>query len=274
MLVPRFVLTNTYCTGTCDHCTHNESVRHLAQFEVGCRTTTRTDANNGKLIVAQYNVSVVKKVAHLIRSPFDNIVERMFQGRNERKKQNILKREELDAFVETKEGLLTWCAHVDLQFSASSPTDLNSDASLELFSGEARKLYRDVPCYSEWFRYVQFHNNAIALSRRLPVPYTVVYFEDFVTQLESADKLLDFLEAAANPRRVKQKPVLYPARAGSASLDGSLYRHLFDDKHALSVARFVRSLASPVLWERIRRYFGRELPKLEYDDSSTTATSR
>lgn len=273
---PRYVLTETDCFQA-----YNQTNIHvsLEQFELGCRTTTtpsliQKGGQQGPMttVPSLYNLSVATKMVHLIQSPVDFLIERMDQDVKNMKHKTMSRRapalvaeEDLAMYNDTTDGLLSWCSHVDSKFDS-----LHASESLPLFSaGQGQDHYRQLPpCYSELYRYVQFHNRATELTRKLHIPSLIAHYDDFLLnstprkqQEESIDELLYFLEmtppatttgadrpfyyAFAERKRTKRR-----ARRTVFSSNGSLY-----PRGSLQLlASFIRSGATPICWEQLHRY--------------------
>lgn len=235
-LPDKYIMTKTHCSGFCDRCSKEDSIKSLRLFEAGCRTTKRL-GDAGIPRESKYDWDVPKKAIHLLRNPFDNIVARMHLGIIERRADGW-KESRLEAFEDTKEGVKAWCEHVDSDFGAVD------DKDNDFFTGEAKELFKQVPCHSEWFRYVQWHNLAVeSLTQHLNLTNMVLYYEDYTTKFnETTQSILDFLEAEA-------------VQAPKEFIPGKTYTDLYDPEDARLIAKFIRALATPECWALIRRYF-------------------
>jgi len=62
-------------------------------------------------------------------------------------------------------------------------------------SEEDWNIFREIPCANSFYRYLQWHSNAIKLSRRMDLPVLHLFYEDYATDIhEIRRKLFDFLE--------------------------------------------------------------------------------
>jgi len=146
---------------------------------------------------------------------------------------------------DTREGLLRWCEFVDGSFEKTGYTQ----AWLS-YTPQVRQLFQLLPCYSDFFRYVQWHNMAIEAVDKLQVPSHIVHYEDYSERYnESVAGLLDFLE-------LRQTHDAKPFETGKTY-------PFFRRNETLTAARLIQSLASPKCWELLRRYFEAE----EFDDA-------
>ena len=235
VLIPKLTpaaLSVSCSTGYCDVCNQTQSKKKLRAFQMGCVSTKRNE--NGVFVAYKYNESVAKKAIHVFRNPFDNMVARMHLGVKDRRMAGFPS-SLLDSFNDTEAGILSWCRYMDDEFAKA--------ANASFFSEETVTLMSRVPCHSDLFRYIQWHNLAIQLTNKLKLPNLMIHYEDYATKYnETMDSLLKFLEV---------KPVQEP-------LDfvlGKSYQHLYGKEHARSMAILARSMATPACWEEVRRYF-------------------
>lgn len=228
----KFILTKSHCAGFCDNCDFSSSVKDLSAFESACRTTTLR--RNDTLVNSQYNATAVKKIVHLFRNPYDNIVSRMHLGTKKRAAEGWPAARLLQ-FSNSKEGILSWCAHVDAAFG--------KNASLVPHSVSVQGTPTDVPCYSEIFRYVQWHNLAFQMIETYSVPFHNIFYEDYETHYDdNVGNLLKFLELE---RTHDNKPFIA----------GKHYKDMFEPRHQRGIGILVRQLATPECWNALKRYF-------------------
>jgi len=254
---PRFVLTETYCDDDSHHLITNGTIAlssTLDDFEGACRTTVQLDSDKA-VESRQYNISVPKKAVHLIRNPLDTVVSRLVVDIGS----NI---EDL-----SREDVITWCNKMDGKFDSEAPASVVRELKESVSSGTALPA-----CYSEYYRYAQFHNRIVSMTRQRPtLPTHTIYYEDYFAvgsgreadgdeeqekrrqkrQRETFSGLLDFLEFPST--------TLSPTAADSAatSLSRKLLASGGRDRQSVEVvvATLIRSYASPTVWERVRRYF-------------------
>lgn len=113
-------------------------------------------------------------------------------------------------------------------------------------SDDVKQRYRDLPCYSEWLRYIQWYNYALQLSRPMKRE-RILYFEDIVEHRHRtyADLVRSLnLPEAGHPAGFK------PQRAQ--------HKLIYTPEQARMASQLVIELASPQLWPVLRRYFVRE----------------
>ena len=80
MAIPHLSLTKSHCTGFCFDCMPSNADPTI-DFAKSCWTATYKD-EQGKFQADIYGSSIVKKIVHLIRNPFDNIISRMHHALN------------------------------------------------------------------------------------------------------------------------------------------------------------------------------------------------
>ncbi|GKY99789.1 hypothetical protein MPSEU_000932700 [Mayamaea pseudoterrestris] len=230
--VGKYTLVKTHCTGYCDVCNQTQSKKKLRAFQMGCVSTKRNE--NGVFVVHKYNETIPKKAVHVFRNPFDNMVARMHLGVKDRRMAGFPS-SLLNTFNDTEAGILSWCSYMDAEFAKASNSSY--------FSAETLQLMPQVPCHSDLFRYIQWHNLAIQLVDKLQLPHLMVHYEDYATDYNTTmNSLLKFLDVE-------------PVQAPLDFVLGKSYVHLYSKQHARSMALLARSMASPSCWEQVRRYF-------------------
>ncbi|GKY99029.1 hypothetical protein MPSEU_000858600 [Mayamaea pseudoterrestris] len=230
--LPEYVLTKTHCDGYCDLCNQAATRQTIESFMAGCVSGTRL-VNEVKEAVT-YSSDLPKKAVHLIRSPFDNIVARMHLG-IEKRRQGGWSESSLAQFNDTSAGLLAWCQHVDDRF--------RENRKRPLFTEDQKKVLAHLPCYAEWFRYVQWHNMAIQTIEHLGLPSLTMFYESYTTDFDTTvQNLLDFMELKA----VKESKPFYT---------GKTYQSLFLPEHIQIASQAMQMLATEECWKLLQRYF-------------------
>eukprot|EP00977_Amphora_coffeiformis_P017806 scaffold5944_cov101-Amphora_coffeaeformis.AAC.2 len=232
---PVSILTKTHCGGYCDDC-HPRGfvIPSTAQFFHQCRTGSRWF--EGSLGQPTLNASLVSRAVHLFRDPFDNIIARMHLGVKRRRERLGWSDSSLAQFNDSRQGFLSWCTYTDGLFKR------------EFFRGpfvsdEVKGLMEEVPCFMELFRWTQWHNRAIEVTREHKLPVHYLYYESYTT---------DFANTVANLLKFLQVPAIgepLPFKTGKT------YRHLYTQKEIVAASKLVQSLASPSCWTMIKHYF-------------------
>lgn len=267
LAIPNFVLTKSHCTGYCDNCPYIQDVQTVYSFEKGCRIGV-VNADCGQNIIKPYRgIDDVHKLVHLVRSPFDNLVSRMHLGVQQRREGKSYPESLLTHFTNTPEGLLAWCDHVDAAFAtnpdgpiapatkvnapmgasidSSSNDHPSSTSPSHLPPPDLWERLRNVPCHSEIFRYVQFHNLAVEMAEdvlRLESPVHFLHYEDYSTDLHGTSRSL----AAYLEQPVQQSPLPF--------IVGKTYGSLWTHQHRQQVTELIRYLATPTVWALLQRY--------------------
>jgi hypothetical protein len=230
------VLTRTHCEGHCFTC--RPASESTETFELQCRTGAW---NNGTHHVDPYGMDIVKRFVHLIRDPLDNCVSRMHHGIKTLKPDNG-RVDEVQALARDNpvSGLDAWCAYLDELSRPFLPATIMERAdAIDLLN---------IPCHAEFIRYVAWHNAAYQMTMvkyAATVPTYHLYYENYTTNFDGVVRELyeDFLQyppISAHPRPF---------------IAGKTYHYLFSPQHQLDVARLVRTLALPPVWELLRHYF-------------------
>jgi hypothetical protein len=230
------VLTRTHCEGHCFTC--RPASESTETFELQCRTGAW---NNGTHHVDPYGMDIVKRFVHLIRDPLDNCVSRMHHGIKTLKPDNG-RVDEVQALANDNpvSGLDAWCAYLDELSRPFLPATIMERA-------DADDLL-NIPCHAEFIRYVAWHNAAYQMTMvkyAATVPTYHLYYENYTANFDGVVRELyeDFL---------KYPPISAHPRPFIA---GKTYHYLFSPQHQLDVARLVRTLALPPVWELLRHYF-------------------
>jgi hypothetical protein len=229
-----YILTKTHCGGYCMGCRPGKYVLNETQFEEACRFGNRKV--NGNLSKVTYPANVVKKAVHLIRNPFDNVVARLHYERNKwRKSGKERHQQSLFNFTDDREGFQRWCNHID-------SVDISFRGPEQFSTGMLQSLAR-VPCYAEFARFIQWHNNAIAVTRHLQLPTHTLFYENYTANLNTTgDQLLSFLQLT----RSGPAPVF---------IEKKHYPDYYTPGQIGRVAVMARSIATPECWALVRHYF-------------------
>ena len=216
---PRFFMTKSHCRGMSVVC---HPRYEPIEFEQTCMSIF-THKANGKAVPHPYH-ELPAKAVHLVRDPHDNLVARMhfYNYYND----NVYSRDEA--------GFREWCSYVD-----SLPGVFYNIRDQLVLSADTWNL----PCLSEWFRYVQWHNNAVAMLDSHDYPVLTVHYEDYsLDYRNTVDTLIDFLE-------------LEPVQPPLEFIANKTYHSYFDARSKQLAAEFVRQVATPECWRVLQRYF-------------------
>jgi hypothetical protein len=211
------------------------SYTNITDFEAGCGRSERVIVQR-RVINAPYPSSIPVKVVHLIRSPWDNIVSRMHHGIYRRRTYLNWTEQELAPFQNSIQGVRAWCRYIDNGFWDERALNVSG------LKVEDLQAITSVPCGGDFYRYIQWHNNAVMLSRSMGVPIHVIFYEDYTSQFENTTQdLLDFLDLpAVNPP--------FPFTSGKT------YDGLMDPLDRQRAWELIRRFATPEMWQLLRRY--------------------
>ena len=238
-----YVLVKTHCAGYQGQ-DWNESgiVTSKVNFLRGCVTpyhivpSNDTSGRIKQVGSCPYEPSLVKRVVHIMRNPLDNVVSRF----------HLYQRNLFDA---RKIGLSDLNVTADEALPRSADgfrkycNFMNDEAMRSKDAVLFREFYSLVPCLSEFFLYIQWHNNAFhATSGGVPTHF--LYYEDFSGPNfnKTSDAILDFLYLKRSPRGID-----IPFLSGK-----TYYEEYYtgDEKHA--VARFIDRFASKETKNKLR----------------------
>ena len=241
-----YVLVKTHCAGFQSQ-NWNETgiITSKDNFLRGCVTpyhfvpsnNTSTSGRVKQVEACPYEPSLIKRVVHIVRNPLDNVVSRfhlyqrnLFDARAIGFSHSNVTADE--ALPRSAEGFRAYCDFLD------NKTMQSKDAVL------FREFYSLVPCVSEFFLYIQWHNNAFhATSGGIPTHF--FYYEDFSgpSFSKTSDALLNFLHLKRSPRGID-----------TPFLGGKTYEQYYTSDEKRAVARFIDRFASKETKEKLLRY--------------------
>lgn len=123
----------------CDYCRPKLYVHTVDSFETECASGEQLIGGN--VVRPKYNATIVTKMVHLVRNPFDNMVSRLHLGVKTLRQQQKRKTSFLDKFTTSSQGLDMWCNYVDNRFPWGSEHK-------KLLDADMMKKYADLPCRS------------------------------------------------------------------------------------------------------------------------------
>jgi len=218
-----YVLTKTHCGVESMKRWPLSYLESTYSFRNKCLTAKH---RQGKWI---YNHRFVSKAIHLIRNPFDNIVARFHLDRESEVNHD-------DVYPKTKEGFRSYCAMLDAQHALEE----NSIPFLK----DALALLQNVPCRSDFVRYIEWHNMAFITTQDLELDTYILYYDWYEMRFnETVSELLQFLHLE---RRGKIRQFI----------PGKVYQDYFYTKEERKAVRVAfRRLATKTTWKHIERYF-------------------
>ncbi|KAL7572049.1 hypothetical protein ACA910_001700 [Epithemia clementina (nom. ined.)] len=233
--IPESILTKTHCKGFCsgEICGPERTLHTVRSFMMGCLSGKRAvETENGlEKIDVTYDKSLVKKAIHLFRHPLDNIVARFhleYKVQGERGN---------TAFVETlprnSTGFHRWCAMDDRN------RELIESRFMDV---QLKAKMRVIPCMNDFYRYVQWHNLAFAVSRDMNIPTMLLHYHEYSDDFESTrDRVLHWIG-------------LPHVGQGEPFHAGKVYRHYYSAPQKIAIREFLEEVASAETWEQIKIY--------------------
>lgn len=233
--IGHFVLTKTHCGGRCSRCGPETYMETLESFKTACLTARRGTSWNGVISFekVQYSDSLVYGAIHIMRNPFDNVVSRFHLIQKVNKKLGDIKFEK--TFPNNLKGFRKWCNYMDKQY-------LDSEA--KMLDAPIFEMFQSIPCHSDFYRYVQWHNLAFQVTEVMDIPSIVVYYEDYEHDFDSVkDRILSFIDLKDEGYR------------NVTFSSGKTYHNYFTKNERGAVRRLFHHLASKQTNESIARYF-------------------
>lgn len=208
----------------------------IENFVHGC-SETKLLGKLGGTIIKHYNISLVDKVVHLIRNPFDNLIANFHHAnKNASDSPEAFRRECFAQRHHQQQQDIKRRMANDASDVSSLPGDYNNHVYKAFLPGS--------PCYNRLVSYITWHNNAFQLPAFLGgIQSLVLYYEDYERDLEgTTQKLLEFLDLSIQGELLPFRP-----------------RHYNDDyffaKERQSIKALARQMASVETWNAIERYF-------------------
>jgi len=238
------VLTKTHC-GSDD--VNTFSLQY--QIEPECRLSNKkkgdaTTSTSKVIIHGHYSSDVVAKAVHLIRNPFDNVVARMHYRQRLLLASHDQANQEMGLkFDSTYDGFQSWCKHVDRHVIQHHKRLWFSEFPKR--QQHWNDLFRPVPCFTEFVRWVRWHQHIFDMLQQQQLPALNLYYENYTTHFdETVGELLDFIEQEPH---VDAKPISF--------VPGKTYPEFYSPAQVVAIQRLIRTLASEPVWKLIQHYF-------------------
>jgi len=237
--VKTYIPTLSYCGGYCAKCYPGKYVMKRDAFMEKCLTGTKFapsihnngDNGYGTTDEVKYDGELVHKIGVVIRNPVEVISTRFMYYSN-------IYAGELDwtqRYDQSRDGFLTFCAESKNVFG---------DEETRHYPDGVLEAGKDVPCYAEVFKVVQWQNLVCETLEYMNLPKQYFYYEDFfINYEEAAEKLLDFYEMA------HVVPI-----AGTRPDQVRLTQELYTTEETEKVKEFIRFIASDCTKEVYARY--------------------
>ena len=242
--VTNYVLTKT-------HCEHQNLAQNHHAFRKQCCSGSRRypETDKDKIPMKHsckrgfcgesvtYDIDIVKKVVHLIRDPFTNIVSRF--NREQRVNATYLKQLQSNMH-DYHDAFKSWCKEKDEKISFRE----------QIYYG--KRFPSDVPCRHEFFQYIDWHNKAFSLTEDLEVESLVFHYENYQKNFSGAlRELSSFLEYKIEDHETEFHP--------------QTYSFMYSEKEHLAIMQWFQEISSRSTWNSIKRYFGIDVwPKIAW----------
>ena len=198
----------------------------------GKRGVYSNDTQTMTTVNVRYSPDLVKKIVHILRSPFDNVVARFHLDRQVRARKYP---GWLESFPNNNEGFQRWCGYLNTNATQALYSNHWVDSSLA-------ESMKNVPCLPEFYRYIQWHNLAFAVTADLQVPSFVFHYEDYSNRFEEVTSdLTEFLGLD----RVGEAPEF---------IDNKKYDDYYTLQQKEDIAVFIKEFASKPTWQSIAHY--------------------
>ncbi|GKY94055.1 hypothetical protein MPSEU_000372100 [Mayamaea pseudoterrestris] len=232
---PRYILTKTHCKGFCSGrvCGADKTIQTVRSFAIGCLSGTRAIETNRGLekVEITYDAKLVGKAIHIFRHPLDNIVARFHLEYNvQRARGNTAF---TDAFTKDENGFKRWCRLEDTNRSLLAH---------RLIDKRLRQVMAAIPCFNDFYRYIQWHNLAFSVSHDLNLPTMILHYDNYSKDFEATrDNLLNWLELPRVANGVKFH-------------DGKVYRSYYTLEEKQAIHAFIREFSSAETWKHLINY--------------------
>eukprot|EP00584_Thalassiosira_punctigera_P020580 CAMPEP_0172563944 /NCGR_PEP_ID=MMETSP1067-20121228/102417_1 /TAXON_ID=265564 ORGANISM="Thalassiosira punctigera, Strain Tpunct2005C2" /NCGR_SAMPLE_ID=MMETSP1067 /ASSEMBLY_ACC=CAM_ASM_000444 /LENGTH=403 /DNA_ID=CAMNT_0013354493 /DNA_START=264 /DNA_END=1475 /DNA_ORIENTATION=- len=237
-----YVLTKTHCGGYCFECfvgSQSKDTQDTQAFfkECGKGQYVTQNITSGKFhaIEGYTPREKIARAVHVIRDPFDNVVAR-FHYHREKTKEQAGSEPWLANYPNTRDGFRNFCNDLGAKWRAKEKRSV-------IYKGNMFELVKDVPCHSDFFRYIQWHNMAFATTADLGIPSMVIYYENYAENFnKTKDDLLQFLQQD----EVNDPPIF---------LNGKTYRHYYTKEEIGAVSTMFSKLGHQETRNKTKHYF-------------------
>mmetsp|Transcript_5953 Transcript_5953/g.12210 ORF Transcript_5953/g.12210 Transcript_5953/m.12210 type:complete len:416 (+) Transcript_5953:190-1437(+) len=231
-----YVLTKSHCGARCASCKPDDYIENHHLFLKDCLKTEYIMRNgNGGVtkMKGHYDKKLVSRAIHLIRDPFDNIVSRFHLAHKHSERRKELKF--LAKYPKSKEGFRDFCKDIGMEF--------RSEEKHSKFFDDFFDEVKNVPCYADFFKYLQWHNLAFTTTWDLGIPTMILHYENYTYNFNGTkDSLLEFLEQEDN-----HDPPDF--------IRGKTYRHYFSKEEVQAVFSMLSKVALQETWIHTKHYF-------------------
>mmetsp|Transcript_38227 Transcript_38227/g.46638 ORF Transcript_38227/g.46638 Transcript_38227/m.46638 type:complete len:411 (-) Transcript_38227:102-1334(-) len=238
------VLTRTYCSGHCSNCWPQDYIiQSVRLFQYECNVGKRLETN-GKVVDTYYDSERIFRYIHLIRDPLSQVFARF--DHEYTRWSHLNRHDMIKAYPHSKDGFHKWCSDFDDNIHDGRRFEIERYYYMK--DKEFEKLARKVPCHSNFFRLVQWHNYAFQMTHDEHTlhgkPNKVIYFEDLVNRPKRVlNEVLDYL-------KLEEKSHQF---ARSNELTNAV--NFYEPKHIVALKKYLKQLATKKTWSHLEHYF-------------------
>lgn len=243
-----YVLTRTYCAGHCNQCLPDYYVKPPAQHWLECHsgvrfsTKFRGDDGRGNTIT-YYDKQLPNRYIHLIRSPLTHVAARFEHEFDVWTLQQQFTK--IAMYPNGMVGFRKWCKEYDDELYDGHNFEL--EKSYYLTDPELQRLAKLIPCHSDFYRVVNWHNNAFKnqdSEEMAGKPIKLIYYEDIVANPDIVvDDLLRYLEL---PKLKMHYSELYEIAHNEP---------YYDENDMRNIKEYVKRLSDDQTWANLSPYF-------------------
>lgn len=238
--IPKYILTKTHCGGFCSYCPSDWFIETPRSFQIACQSGTQAiETAKGKIKqkLVIYDSKIVKKAIHIFRHPLDNIVARFHLDCKKQTRSGNLKNDSHwpELLPRNRVGFHQWCNFLD----GRTPEFLD----LHWIDRRLRQRMDKVPCRTEFFRYIQWHNNAFTTIHNMGISSLTVHYGDYETHFnQTIDRILHFLELPREGDRIVN------------FVPGKKYSDYYTEEQKESIYKFLEEFSSRETWDQLKVY--------------------
>jgi len=215
----RLILTKTHCGMYCHSCSATRTAREMNEFTAACGT-------NEDHSQPAYPPTRVKKGIHLIRDPFDNIVSRFHHE---------VKAGRTDTVQTDRESFRSTCLESNIHHNEQTLATFLSQQQFDIIA--------NVPCRTDFFKYVMWHNKAFEAVEALDIESLPIHYSWYESDLGGTlSKVLTFLETSQRHEPAPFTP-------------GKVYHDYFTPEERDNVKTLFQEVSSTATWAELGRYF-------------------
>jgi len=204
------------------------------------KQTGKILSNGGRILLhTKYPIHLIEGAVHLMRSPLDNIVSRfhnLWDGEN---------KDFQNKFPRNQNGFVHFCQAQD------GERDLSKHEIKAGIKQDVIELFVDVPCYADFYRYLQWHNLANEMIIKRDLETIRIHYKEFEagTSNDTTGKLLKFLNIEK----------MHEAERADPFESNKSYNAHYTNEQKKNILKLIKHVANTDTWLMLNRY----LPEFE-----------